>query len=61
MSYKMLGIISWRHNKHENLLMRQLAASEYINAVESGKLIVNIDESVIRETDHRRKGWAFYK
>jgi hypothetical protein len=51
MSYKVLGLISTRHNKQENLLMRQLAAHEYIKVLESGKLTVNIDESVIRQSD----------
>ncbi len=51
MSYKVLGLISTRHNKHENLMMRQLAAHEYIRVLETGKLVVNIDESVIRQSD----------
>ncbi len=61
MTYKTLGILSPQHNLFKNKLLRQCAAKAYIDALYSGKRIINIDESVLRTTDHRRKGWALIR
>ena len=58
MSYKKVGIVTPQHNKEENLLQRQFAAHEYIGFLTENKRIINIDESVLRLTDHRNRGWV---
>ncbi len=55
--YKRVLPISSAHNSHRNLLLRQYAAAKYIDALAGGRTIINIDESVIRVTDSRRRGW----
>ena len=39
-------------------MQRQYAAARYIEALDKGLRIINIDESVIRWTDHRKRGWV---
>ena len=56
--YKRLGIITPNHNKLEGRLQRQLAASHFIENLAQGTRIINIDESVLRNTDERRYGWV---
>jgi hypothetical protein len=34
-----------------------VAAAHFITALQQGKRIINIDESVLHFTDHRRRGW----
>lgn len=58
MTYRCLGVVTKNFDNHENLLKRQVAAAEYINLLRAGREIVNIDESIIRTTDHRKKGWT---
>mmetsp|Transcript_47725 Transcript_47725/g.34985 ORF Transcript_47725/g.34985 Transcript_47725/m.34985 type:complete len:117 (-) Transcript_47725:839-1189(-) len=38
-------------------LQRQFAASRYIETLESGKRIINIDESLINRTQYKKVGW----
>jgi hypothetical protein len=57
MTYRCLGIVTKNFDNHENLLKRQVAAAEYIKLLGSGREIINIDESIIRSTDHRTRGW----
>ncbi len=58
MRYKRLGIVSVNVNKLENKLQRQAAAKAYVEALSSGKILVNVDESVLRSTDDRKRGWV---
>jgi hypothetical protein len=60
MSYRGLGVVTNRFDDHVNLLKRQLAAAEYIRLLGAGREILNIDESIIRSTDHRKRGWVKY-
>jgi hypothetical protein len=60
MSYRKLGVVGKHYDDHGNLLKRQLAAAEYIKTLRDGINIINIDESIIRSTDHRNRGWARY-
>jgi hypothetical protein len=40
--------------------LRQIAAEEYIALMQEGRVIINVDESVLRATDHRTRGWSPY-
>ena len=39
-------------------LQRQYAAMNFINLLDQGMTIINIDESIIEETDCRKRGWS---
>jgi hypothetical protein len=58
MSYRVLGIVGKRFDDHTTLLKRQIASAEYIRALKDGLEVINIDESTIRSTDPRRRGWC---
>ena len=58
MRYRVLGVVGQRFDEQSTLLKRQLAAHEYIQALKKGDEIFNIDESIIRSTDQRKRGWA---
>ena len=60
MSNVRLGIVSPLYNTHLLRLLRQIAAEEYIQLMQEGRTIINIDESVLRATDHRTRGWSPY-
>jgi hypothetical protein len=60
MSYRRLGIVGKHYDDHANLLKRQVAAAEYIRQLRVRREIINIDESTIRSTDHRKRGWVRY-
>jgi hypothetical protein len=60
LSYRRLGLITPSHNSEQNLCQRQAAASHYIELLHQGKCIINVDESVLRMTDHRKRGWMPY-
>jgi hypothetical protein len=60
MSYRFLGIVGKHYDDHVNLLKRQVAAAEYIRMLKAGREVINIDESTIRSTDQRRRGWVSY-
>lgn len=57
LAYKRLGVVSLNFNRFDSLLQRQYAGAQYIELMVSGKRILNIDESVLRSTDHRKRGW----
>jgi hypothetical protein len=61
MRYRVLGVVGQRFDEHSTLLKRQAAAFEYIEAMKAGTEIFNIDESIIRSTDQRKRGWALAK
>jgi hypothetical protein len=35
-----------------------VAAAEYVRQLKAGTEIINIDESIIRSTDPRKRGWV---
>jgi transposase len=58
MSYRKVGVVGKHYDDHKNLLKRQLAAAEYIKLLKSGREVINVDESIIRSTDQRARGWV---
>lgn len=56
-SYRLVRPISNLHNSITSKLQRQFAASYFIKYMIESKRIINVDESVIRYTDHRKRGW----
>jgi len=58
--YVRLGIVSPLYNTHQLRLIRQIAAEHYIQALQEGRVLINVDESVLRATDHRTRGWSPY-
>ena len=58
MRYVRLGIVSPLYNTPQLRILRQLAAEEYTQSLQAGKILINIDESVLRATDHRTRGWS---
>jgi DNA-binding Xre family transcriptional regulator len=60
MSYRRLGVVGKHYDDHVNLLKRQVVAAEYIKALRDGRHLINIDESIIRSTDQRNRGWTRY-
>ena len=61
MRYRVLGVVSQHFDSHLNLLMRQVAASNYIKVLSKEQEVFNIDESIIRISDSRRRGWVLAK
>ena len=61
MRYRVLGVVGQRFDEHSTLLKRQIAAFEYLRILQGGTEIFNIDESIIRSTDQRKRGWALAK
>jgi len=51
MRYRVLGVVGEQYDSHKNLMLRQLAAQEYIATLSAGKDMLNIDESIIRTSD----------
>jgi hypothetical protein len=58
MRYRVLGVVGAQFDSPFNVLMRQIAASEYIKNLFEGKEVINIDESIIRSSDSRKRGWV---
>ena len=58
MTYRKLGIVGKHFDDLGNLLKRQVASAEYIRVLKSGREVINVDESIIRSTDHRSRGWV---
>jgi hypothetical protein len=58
MSYRRLGVVGKHYDDLGNLLKRQVAAAEYIKALRDDRHVINIDESIIRSTDQRKRGWT---
>jgi hypothetical protein len=56
-----LGVVGQRFDEHSTLLKRQIAAFEYLRVLNTGTEVFNIDESIIRSTDQRKRGWALAK
>jgi hypothetical protein len=53
-----VGVVGKHYDDHKNLLKRQVGASEYIRLLKSGREIINVDESIIRSTEQRIRGWV---
>jgi hypothetical protein len=60
-TYRRIKPIKPIQNAPSAKLQRQLAAAKFIEALHSGKRIINIDESVLRYTDSRLRGWVATK
>lgn len=56
-TYKMIRPIKLAHNHLNAKLQRQYAASRLIDLLYCDTRVINIDESVIKFTDHRNRGW----
>ena len=56
-TYRRIKPIKPIQNAPSAKLQRQLAAAKFIEALHSGKRIINIDETVLRYTDARLRGW----
>ena len=59
LSYKIIKPITVNHNYSVNKLKRQYSSSKYIEFLYEGKRIINIDESIISDSDPRKRGWWF--
>lgn len=57
-TYRKVKPIQVIQNALASKLQRQLAASKFIELLHQGVRLINIDESVIRHTDHRQHGWV---
>ena len=57
-TFRRIKPISVIHNSVAAKMQRQLAASQFLRNMVGGKIIINLDESVIRYTDHRQRGWV---
>ena len=56
-SYRKLRPVLYLYNNLKSKLERQLAASVYIDYLETERRIINIDESIITLTEHQKRGW----
>ena len=57
MSYRRVGVVGKHYDDHKNLLKHQIAAAEYIRLLNSEREVINVEESIIRSTDQRARGW----
>lgn len=58
LSYKKVSMLGLRHNIASSKLQRQHAAYHYLSLMAQGVNIINIDESILSQTDFRKKGWS---
>lgn len=56
-TYRIVKPITKLHNAPQALLQRQFAAARFIEALDRGIRVISVDESVVKWTDHRRRGW----
>ena len=54
----MIKSISLIQNKEPAKFQRYFAAAKFIEILGSGKRLINIDESIVKFTDHRKGGWV---
>ena len=57
MRYKKVQRVAFLGNSNRNLYLRQKCAQKMLSLLNEGKVIVNIDESWLSESDFRRKKW----
>ena len=58
MSYRVIGKVSTSFENPQNLLKKQLAAAKYLELLGEKGEVFNIDESILRTTDQRRRSWC---
>jgi hypothetical protein len=58
MSYRIIGKVSSSYDDPQNLLKKQLAAAKYLELLGEKGEVFNIDESILRTTDQRRRSWC---
>ena len=56
--YRLIKPIEPIQNKDPAKFQRQFAAAKFIEILGSGKRLINIDESIVKFTDHRKRGWV---
>ncbi len=57
LSYRKFRSITFNHNRDDAKLQRQWASAKLIEFMFMGKVIVNIDETILKSTDARNKSW----
>jgi hypothetical protein len=58
MSYKKVKSVKMRHNVLPSKLEREYAPARLINTLYQDKIVINVDESILDETDFRHKDWS---
>ena len=58
MRYKKVKEISWQGNSPKNLVLRQQYAMSFLQLDLRSKIILNVDETWIGQTDYRRRKWS---
>ena len=57
MDYRRIKGVSNTANTHKNMILRQQFAYKMIELLQSGKRIINIDETWLNDTNFVRKKW----
>ena len=57
MRYRKISKIPFYANSIRNRILRQKFALKYLDLIKNDKIILNIDETWIGETDYRRRKW----
>lgn len=57
MRYKKLRAVSFKGNSERNQILRQQFAMKFIEVLEKGKTILNVDETWLGMGDFRRRKW----
>jgi hypothetical protein len=57
-TYRLVRPITQIQNLAPAVLQRQFAAAKYIEVLQKGYRLISVDESVIKLTDHRKRGWV---
>ena len=59
MRFKKVKEISYQANSPKNLILRQQFADTFLKMNLYEKLIINVDETWVGQTDFRRRKWRF--
>jgi hypothetical protein len=57
MRYRKITRISWMQNSMTNLVLRQQWALKFLEVMKQKRIVINVDESWLAETDFRRMKW----
>ena len=57
MRYRKIIPISMTANSPRNLVLRQQFAIKFIEILNSGKRVINVDESLLGQSDFRKRKW----
>jgi hypothetical protein len=57
-TFRLVKPITQLQNMKPAVMQRQYAAARYIEALASGYRVISIDESVMKWSDHRKRGWV---